>query len=301
MSARASGAVPTAFARATAVRPVDASQPGLWAADVDPGWDAPTGPNGGYLAAVLVRAMEAELAPSGERRLRSLTVHYLRGARVGPLEVEVQVVRTGRRLASLRATARQDGREVLLALAAFATPGLESAAEWGPTAPDAGPPPAPDAPAVPVDRYRPDAAAWIAPFPGMPPITSQLRLSPRLGGLPFSGRLPRDGAAAETGGWIGSPEDQPIDAAYVAQLTDFWWPPTFEAVTSPVAVPTIDLTIHVRADLPPGGLPAAPVLGHYRSAAAEGGLVEEDASLFLPDGTLLAQSRQLALIAPVRP
>jgi hypothetical protein len=41
------------------------------------------------------------------------------------------------------------------------------------------------------------------------------------------------------------------------------------------------------------------VLGHYRSTAAQGGLVEEDATLFHPDGTLLAQSRQLALLAPV--
>jgi hypothetical protein len=152
---------------------------------------------------------------------------------------------------------------------------------------------------VPADRYRRDAAAWIAPFPGMPPITTQLRLSPRLGGLPFSGRVPTDGGGVETGGWIGSPEDQPIDAAYLAQLTDFWWPPSVEAVDRPVAAPTIDLTIHVRADLPPGGLPAAPVLGHYRSTAAQGGLVEEDATLFHPDGTLLAQSRQLALLAPV--
>jgi hypothetical protein len=152
---------------------------------------------------------------------------------------------------------------------------------------------------VAADRYRRDAAAWIAPFPGMPPIVSQLRLSPRLGGLPFSGRLPRDGAAVETGGWIGSPEDQPIDAAYLAQLTDFWWPPAFEAVDRPVAAPTLDLTLHVRADLPHGGLAAAPVLGEYRSAAAGDGLVGEDARLFLPDGTFLAESRQLALLAPV--
>jgi hypothetical protein len=288
----------TVFSRATAVRP-DPAADGRYAAAVDAGWDAPTGPNGGYLAAIVVRALEAELQGSGERRLRSLTIHYLRGPKVGPLRLDVGVLRAGRRTATATVAVLQDDREVMVGLAAFAVPGLDAAATWAPAPPDAGPPPAPDAPAVPVADYRRDAAAWIAPFPGMPPITSQLRLSPRLGGLPFSGRLPRDGAAVETGGWIGSPEDQPVDAAYVAQLTDFWWPPSFEAVTQPAALPTIDLTIHFRADLPPGGLPAAPVLGRYRSSAAEGGLVEEDATLFLPDGTLLAQSRQLALLAPV--
>lgn len=289
-------AAPTAFARATAVAPAG---DGRYDATVDPGWEAPTGPNGGYLAAILIRALEAEAASTGERRLRSLTVHYLRTAATAPLELDVRIVRAGRRTATASVTGRQDGREVLLGIAAFARPGLQSAAEWAPLPPDAGPPPGPDAPAVPADRYRRDAAAWIAPFPGMPPITSQLRLSPRLGGLPFSGRLPTDGRGVLTGGWIGSPEDQPIDAAYLAQLTDYWWPPAFEAVTTPVAAPTIDLTIHVRADLPPGGLAAAPVLGRYRSSTAQDGLVEEDAELFLPDGTLLAQSRQLALLAPV--
>lgn len=286
----------TAFQRATAVTPLG---DGRYDAAVDPGWEAPTGPNGGYLAAILVRALEAELAPAGERRLRSLTVHYLRRPETGPLQVRVRTLRAGRRTASATVAATQDGREVQVGVAAFAAPGLQSAATWAPAPPDAGPPPAPDAPSVAADRYRRDASAWIAPFPGMPPITSQLRLSPRLGGLPFSGRLPRDGAAAGTGGWIGSPEDQPVDAAYLAQLTDFWWPPAFEAVDRPVAAPTLDLTIHVRADLPPGGLAASPVLGEYRSAAAQDGLVGEDARLFLPDGTLLAESRQLALLAPV--
>ncbi|MDO9408490.1 acyl-CoA thioesterase II [Patulibacter sp.] len=286
----------TTFERATAVRP---GGEGRWTADVDPGWEAPTGPNGGYLAALLVRALEAEVAPEGDRVVRSLTVHYLRTARTAPLDLEVRLVRAGRRTASATVTGRQEGREVLLGLAAFSARGLEAPATWTRTPPDAGPPPDAGVAEVPVDRYRRDAAAWIAPIPGTPPIVRQLRMSPRLGGLPFSGRLPADGRGVETGGWIGSPEDQPLDAAYLAQLTDFWWPPSFEAVDHPVMAPTIDLTIHLRADLPPGGLAAAPVLGVFRSTTAQGGLVEEDAELFHPDGTLLAQSRQLALLAPV--
>jgi acyl-CoA thioesterase len=295
-SAVASSAGATAFTRATAVR---ALGDGRYAAAVDAGWEAPTGPNGGYLAAIVVRALEAEAAPDGERRLRSLTVHYLRTARTGPLELEVRVVRAGRRLAQASVTARQEGREVLLALAAFAVPGLDAAATWSGVAPDVGPPPAAGAPSLPVGRYRADAGAWVEPAPGMPTITRQLRLSPRIGGLPFAGRVPEGGAAVETGGWIASPEAQPIDAAYVAQLTDFWWPPAFAALDRPAMAPTVDLTIHFRADVPAAGLEPAPVLGHYRSTTAVGGLVEEDGTLYLPDGTLLAQSRQLALLAPL--
>ena len=84
MTDAAPPATSTAFARATAVAP---QGEGRYRADVVADWSAPTGPNGGYLAAILVRALEGELAPAGERRLRSLTVHYLRTAALGPLAI----------------------------------------------------------------------------------------------------------------------------------------------------------------------------------------------------------------------
>lgn len=286
----------TAFERATAVRPAGDDR---FVAEVDTAWSAPTGPNGGYLAAIAVRALAAGVDPAGERRLRSLTCHYLRPAATGPIELEVRTIRAGRRIASAALTARQDGREVLTALAAFATPGLASAGSWAPPMPDVAPAPAGDAGTLPIADYRRDAGRWIETPQGLPAIVQQLRIAPQLGAAPFSGRTVAPGQAAETGGWIASPEAQPIDAAYVAQLTDFWWPPAFELLTTPAIAPTIDLTIHFRADLPPAGLAPAPVLGWYRSAAAQDGLVEEDGLLFLADGTLLAQSRQLALLAPV--
>jgi hypothetical protein len=101
------------------------------------------------------------------------------------------------------------------------------------------------------------------------------------------------------GGWIELAERRPIDAAFVALCTDVWWPPSLEPLSRAAGAPTIDLTIHFRADLPPGGLDPEPVLGRFESSAAIGGLVEEDGVLFLADGTLLAQSRQLALLTPV--
>jgi hypothetical protein len=41
------------------------------------------------------------------------------------------------------------------------------------------------------------------------------------------------------------------------------------------------------------------VLGVFRSTASAGGFFEEDGELWSPDGTLLAQSRQLALMLPM--
>jgi hypothetical protein len=126
-----------------------------------------------------------------------------------------------------------------------------------------------------------------------------VRIAPRIGGVPFSNRAMEPGEAPETGGWIALPEARPIDAAFIALCTDVWWPPAFQPLGRPAIAPTIDLTIHVRADVPPEGLSDQPVLGSYRSTAAHGGLMEEDAALFLPDGSLLAHARQMAIFMPL--
>ncbi len=59
---------------------------GRYAARIDPGWWIERGPNGGYVAALILRAVTAEVADP-ERRLRSFTVHYLAPPDEGPVEV----------------------------------------------------------------------------------------------------------------------------------------------------------------------------------------------------------------------
>lgn len=289
------------FEAATAV---SALGDGRFAASVDPGWSTPFAANGGYLAAILVRAIEAHGAAAdgalAGRQLRSLTCHYLRPVRSGPLEVAVDVLRSGRRITTVRVVAAQDGKDVIHALAALAVLDLPAAGTWEPQPPTVLPPPARDAPSVPPDEYRRHAAdAWLGSSPTMPAMFERVRIAPRLGGVPFSNREIRPGEAPETGGWIALPERRPIDAAFIALCADVWWPPAFEPLGRPAIAPTIELTLHVRADIPPAGLPDEPVLGWYRSTAAHGGLMEEDAALFLPNGTLLAHARQLAIFTPL--
>lgn len=290
------------FEHATAVVPLG---DGRFQAQVDPGWSTPIAANGGYLAAILVRALEAHGLTRGDkaggpRQLRSLTCHYLRPVKGGPLEITVELVRSGRRISTVRLTAVQDGKDAILALAALAVLDLPAAGQWEPEPPRIGPPPSRDAPLVPPDDYRTRGGeGWLGRTPGMPPMFERVRVAPRIGGVPFSNRALPPGEAPETGGWIALPEARPIDAAFVALCTDVWWPPAFQPLGRPAIAPTIDLTIHVRADIPPEGLPDQPVLGTYRSTAAHGGLMEEDAALFLPDGTLLAHARQLAIFMPL--
>src|SRR4051794_22484267 len=269
------------FDRAIAVQ---ALGDGRYGAVVDPGWGAPMGPNGGYLAAIAVRALEAELDPAGERRVRALTCPFLRRPAEAPIELRVEAMRAGRRMSFGRLSGFQDGREVLTALAAFAVPGLEEVASWVPSMPDVGPPPASD--------------DWAPLDERMPALMHRLRIAPRIGGRVFAGRELAPGEGPASGGWVELREPRGVDSAFVALCTDVWWPPALEPLTEPAGVPTVDLTIHFRADLPPGGLPDQPLLCRFFTSAASGGFVEEDGVVFAADGTLLAHSRQLALFVP---
>ena len=287
----------TEFQLATAVEEVAA---GRFAGSIDPAWSTPIGPNGGYVAALGVRALEAGVNPSRQRRLRSVTLHYLRSPAVGPIELNVELVRSGRRFSTGRLSATQDGKEVLVALATFGVPGMEGVMSWSYPMPDVLPAPGLDADLEQPLQYKPTHGTWVAPTDGPATLPHRLRLAPRLGHPPFAQVPVREGGP-ESGGWLTLAEPQPIDSAYVALMVDAWWPPAWEVLTTPATMATLDLTIHIRAEIPATGLPHQALFGRYVSRAAGGGLIDEDGDLFMADGTLLAQSRQLALFTPFNP
>jgi acyl-CoA thioesterase len=257
----------------TAVVP---SGDGVYAARIDAGWRIERGPNGGYVAAVLVQALTAEVGDR-DRHLRSLTVHYLAPAREGPAAVTVRIERAGRTISFVDARLDQGDRVIATARAAFALPNAASPAFADPTFPGYPSPEQIDA--------RPDP-------PGM--IAMRGRYEYRhVMGLPWEG--PSD--QAETGGWIRLSEPRPYDAALVAALSDAWYPAIFTRLASPMGVPTIDLTVHIRsvealARMRPDDWMAL----RFRTTMAAEGYLEEDGELWAPDGTLVAHSRQLGLL-----
>lgn len=255
------------FQRDTAVR---RNGDGSFDCEIAPDWWVVAGPNGGYLAAMLVRALD-EAAGGRDRPLRSLTVHYLRAPDAGAARIEVEVERAGRTVSFARARLLQDERPCALALAvlADARDGLELEHA--------------EAPAIP----SPDEIEPADDRPGSPPFGRQFDYRPALGGAIFDGN--RDALA---GGWLCLRRESPLDAALVVALCDSWFPAVFSVAREPLAVPTLDLTVHLRAPLP---LPADWVLGRFVTRTARDGFLEEDGELFSRDGRLLAQSRQLAL------
>jgi hypothetical protein len=101
------------------------------------------------------------------------------------------------------------------------------------------------------------------------------------------------------GGWIGFPEERPLDAPALALFCDAWFPPSFIALDAPAISPTVDLTIHFRQSISECDCdPAALCLSVFDTRLLHDGLFEEDGVIWAADGTVLAQSRQLGIIMP---
>jgi acyl-CoA thioesterase len=257
----------------TAIRPVET---GAYAFDVPAHWRIGGGAtNGGYLAAVVTRAMIEAVADPG-RLPRSLTIHYLAACAPGPAAVSVSIERQGRSLTTLSARVTQSDVTVALALAAFARPrpGLEFQRE-----------PMPEAP-------PPDELPALVPPPGRPTFPSNWDYRPCVGGLPFS-RAPEP----VSGGWIRPREPRVLDAPLLAAMADSWFPPVLLLFESPRGVvPTMDLTVHFRSDLPlVGADPEDFSFAVFSSRVAAGGYWDSDGVIWSQEGRVLAQARQLAV------
>jgi acyl-CoA thioesterase len=269
--------VTTRFDRDTALTRVDDT---TFEGHIAPAWWVYRGPNGGYLAAILLRAL-VEVTADPERAPRSLTVHYLEAPLEGPVQVTAAVERRGRSLATVTGRMTQDGRLIAIAV------GAVSRARPGPAYADAVMPEVPP----------PDACGEVVRPGEAPPIVAQVETRWAIGAQPLSA----PDAPAHVGGWIRLAEPRPVDALLATAMMDFWLPSMFNRIAGVASVPTVDLTVHLRAALPLADAHDDDwYLANFRSRLAAEGFVEEDGELWSADGRLLAQSRQLALMLPPR-
>ena len=260
--------MPSRFALDTAVSPLGE---GLYRAEIRPDWRVER-PNGGYVAAIVLRAVSAEVGDA-DRSPRSVTIHYLRPPEDGPVGVAVTVERTGRSMSALSARLTQGGKVIALALVAA---GSE---RDGYTLDEA---PAPEVPA-------PEDCPLAPPPPFRIRIREQFEIRHAIGPQPFTA-----GTEAVTGGWLRLRDPEPTDAHVLVQVADAWVPAIFGVTSERLGVPTVDLTVHLRQAVladDDGWL-----LVRFRTRLAAAGYLEEDGEIWDRAGRLLAQSRQLAVL-----
>lgn len=256
--------------------------PTTFAARLTDRWHIGDKPNGGYVLATVVRAMQHAIhASSAGAHPDPLTVtgHFLRPSEAGPAEIEVSIARIGRQLATVSATFTQGDKERVRAIGTFGDLGAFVAK--GARTDVALVPPA-----------LPPAQECIArpPFanPQLPSIADQVTtlLHPETGWL-----RGQPTGRGEVRGWLGFADGRPPDTLSLPLFADAMPPAVFELLAGAGWVPTVELTVHVR------GRPSAGMLrGVFRTRNLRDGLLEEDGELWDADGHLVAQSRQLAML-----
>jgi acyl-CoA thioesterase len=276
--ARRAGA---AFSSATAIRASDAGAPDAggppgsraWSATIFPGWDISGNANGGYLLAIVARALGATLDRPDPV---TITAHSLAPGTPGPVTVHTNVVKQGRRFGTATATLLGGDRPLLSAIGTFGDLDQASGPELVDRAPPAMPEPDDCVPVVATDTFPPPFMGRIA-----------LRLHPEDAQF-LAGK--RSGQARMRG-WFNLLDGEPTDALALLCAVDAF-PPTAFNTQLPVAwVPTIELTAHLRARPAPGWLRC-----QFTTHFVTGGFLEEDGEVWDSTDRLVAQSRQLALV-----
>jgi acyl-CoA thioesterase len=242
---------------------------GTYSARISERWSIGHVPNGGYVLAVVASALADALAAPDPL---AVTAHFLRPALASDAEIEIELVKLGKSFTTAQARLVQDGSERLRALATYGT----LAIGCGPSYVDGAPP---DLPAL-------DAAVAERPDALLPEIARRFeqRLDPEtLRWMQGERREP-----AEIRGLVRFADGRPPDAHSLLLFADALPPPAFNVIT-PGWLPTLELSVHVRARPVPGFLRVL-----FRTRFLFGGLLEEDGELWDESGTLVALSRQLA-------
>lgn len=249
---------------------------GRFRAEVDAGWAVIDGaaPNGGYMLAIVARAMAAA---GGMPDPLSVTGHFLAPCAPGPVEVACDVVRAGRRHATVSASLLQDGRVMTQALGVFGD--LDAAG--GPSLDRRDPSPIPA-----ID----DCAGPFADRADVPPIAHRIDLRAAPGVMGWATGAPTgDGMV---GGWARWADGAPMDTFGLLVLADAFPPAVFNLNGLEVGwAPTIELTVQVRGR-PQGDWQSS----WFTTRSVTAGYLEEDGEVRDADGRLLALSRQLALV-----
>ncbi|MCM2387766.1 thioesterase family protein [Streptomyces albipurpureus] len=264
------------FDRDTAVT---LSQPGVYDAHLSAGWTIISAINGGYLLALIGRALADALAHPDPF---TVSAHYLSASQAGPAIIRTETIRTGRTLSTGQASLIQhdeNGAEVerIRVLATYGD--LDQLSEEVRTS--ATPPVIP--------AYERCLSTSDGPVPDLGGSSEILeRLDIRLDPATVGWVVGAPSGKGEMRGWFSLADGRPADPLSLLLTVDALPPTAFELGLKGWT-PTVELTTHIRCRPAPGPLRVA-----ITTRNLAGGFLEEDAEVWDSEDRLVAQSRQLA-------
>ncbi|MEN8650769.1 thioesterase family protein [Streptomyces sp. 21So2-11] len=263
------------FDRDTAVSP---RAPGVYDAELSAGWTIIRAVNGGYLLALLGRALRDALPHPDPF---TVSAHYLTPSVPGKAVIRTEVVRSGRTLSTGQASLFQygdDGTEVerIRVLASYGD--LDALPDDVRTTAEP--------PLLPPYEQCLGTGDGPAVIPGSSAITERLDI--RLDPATIGWAVGAPSGRGEMRGWFGLADGRDADPLSLLLTVDALPPTSFE-LGLPGWTPTVELTTHVRGRPAPG-----PLRVSITTRNLAGGFLEEDAEVWDSADRLVAQSRQLA-------
>lgn len=259
-----------AFDEDTRVKQINGSR---FHGTVSAGWSIGGNPNGGYLQSIV----SAAIAESVEHPdPLSFTTHFLRpGVGGAECDVEVDILRVGRTLSTVRATLIQDGKARLEVMAAYGDLSQPAGVSADITQPVPDLPPPDQCIARTGDLQKIDIA-----------MVDKLDVM-----LHPQQAKPGESDSPEISGWIKFPDGREPDSRAMLLFCDTFPPSPFGVLGVVGWVPTIELTVHIRRRPAPGWVQA-----RFVTDDLSDGRMIESGCLWDSTGQLVAQSRQIGLV-----
>jgi len=236
---------------------------------VSDNWSVNGTPNGGYLMAMIARAM---LRKSDKGETPTLTANYVSRCVPGEAEIAVSEIARSRQFTRFEARLSQEGKERIRAIGTFVSTSGDCA----------------------VHRYETKAPELApveecVPMPALPGYTLfrnlDLRLDPACAGW-LSGRLTD---VSLNKGYFRFADGRPVDLLALFLIIDAMPPAALATQGMTAWVPTIELSVNVRNPPRTDRLRCS-----LRTRFITCGLLEADGEVWDEEGNLAAISRQIA-------
>ena len=248
-------------------------EPFSFSGSITENWSINGVPNGGYLMAILAKAM---LQQSEMKSTPIITANFLNRCEPGGARVLIEKMSASRQFDRLQASLYQNGKEKIRSFGTFANENNACVVE-----------------SYEVSGPQISMLEKCISVPEIPnyPFFSQvdIRLDPTCAGW-MSGKL---SDTSESKGWIKFKNDRPLDLLSILLIADSFPPAVMSSQGMVAWVPTLEFSANIR------NIPTTAWLKCiFRTRFITCGLLEEDGEIWDQTDQLIAISRQIAQYRP---
>ena len=252
---------------------VEKTTNGQYKATISDRWNIMTVPNGGYLMAVMGRALRDHLSDSSDHcDPLTMTAHFFKPVTPGEAQITTSTIKQGRALSYVDARLIQDDVERIRITSAYGNletrEGMNHVTE---SAPDL--PPFDDCvrAKIPLEFFRHVKVAFT-------PETGQWLTGEKADDCTLTG-------------WTSFSDGREPDVLSLLLFADGFPPPIFRRIGPVGWVPAVELTVQIRNKPAPG-----PLRCRFKVRYVTEGYLEEDGEIWDSEGNIVALARQLAMV-----